>query len=84
MRKRTCPCCGYLTLDARDPPGTYDICKVCFWEDDPVQLRDPTYEGGANVVSLNQARENYRRYGVSERAYADAVRAPRPDEVPDE
>ncbi len=26
-----CPCCGYLTLDER---GTYDICPVCFWEDD--------------------------------------------------
>lgn len=31
MRKFTCPCCGCLTLDER---GGYDICPVCFWEDD--------------------------------------------------
>ena len=26
-----CPCCGFLTLPSR---GGYDICPVCFWEDD--------------------------------------------------
>lgn len=46
----TCPCCGYLTLDEK-PPGTYDICSICFWEDDDVQYNDPNYEGGANVPS---------------------------------
>ncbi|MDE6726418.1 MAG: hypothetical protein K2J80_00590 [Oscillospiraceae bacterium] len=31
MKKFVCPCCGCLTLDER---GCYDICPVCFWEDD--------------------------------------------------
>lgn len=31
MGKFACPCCGCLTLDER---GGYDICPVCFWEDD--------------------------------------------------
>ena len=48
------------------PTGTYDICNVCFWEDDGVQFHDLDYEGGANKVSLNQARENFREHGVSE------------------
>ncbi len=26
-----CLCCGYRTLPAR---GDYDICPVCFWEDE--------------------------------------------------
>lgn len=26
-----CPCCGYRTLRER---GDYEICKICFWEDD--------------------------------------------------
>jgi hypothetical protein len=30
------------------PPGSYEICPVCFWDDDLVQLRWPTYAGGAN------------------------------------
>lgn len=31
MKKYKCLCCGYKTLDTR---GEYDICPVCFWEDD--------------------------------------------------
>lgn len=30
-KKYKCPCCGYQTLDTH---GEYDICPVCFWEDD--------------------------------------------------
>jgi Cysteine-rich CPCC len=76
-----CPCCGYLTLP-ESPPGTYEICEVCFWEDDVVQFDDPSYEGGANEVSLNQARANYRELGVSEPRFRENVRLPRPDERP--
>jgi hypothetical protein len=79
--RRACPCCGYLTLEG--DPGDYDVCKVCFWEDDPVQLRDPTYEGGANTVSLEQARINYRRHGAAELRFKDAVRPPLPGELPE-
>lgn len=71
----TCPCCGYQTLN-EDPPGTYDICGICFWEDDGVQFRDPDYEGGANTVSLRQAQQNYIRFGVSELLFSDSVRTP--------
>ena len=60
----TCPCCGYLTFE--EWPGSYDICHVCFWEDDPVQLLDPWCEGGANKVSLQEAQRNFAEQGVSE------------------
>lgn len=76
-----CPCCGYLTLDEA-PTGTYNICKVCFWEDDGVQFHNLDYEGGANKVSLNQARENFREHGVSETRFKTHVRPPLPDEQP--
>ena len=50
-----CPCCRFFTLDEQ-PPGTYAICEVCGWEDDPVQFTDPDYRGGANEPSLNEQR----------------------------
>lgn len=31
MKKYKCLCCGCRTLDAR---GDFDICPVCFWEDE--------------------------------------------------
>jgi Cysteine-rich CPCC len=79
-QRRACPCCGSLTLESDE--GDYEICPVCFWEDDPVQLRDPTYEGGANAVSLEQARRNYRQHGASEQRFKDDVRPPTPEEQP--
>jgi hypothetical protein len=51
-----CPCCGSRVLTAL---GGYEICEVCEWEDDPVQSADPGYAGGANMLSLNQAREEW-------------------------
>ena len=45
-----CPSCGFLVFS--EPPGSYDICGICDWEDDGVQLVDPTYSGGANSDSL--------------------------------
>jgi len=49
-----CPCCGFLTLERYY--GSYVICPVCDWEDDQVQLANPTSEGGANGPSLAQAQ----------------------------
>jgi len=48
-----CLCCGAKTISE---PGQYEICDICNWEDDPVQSVDPDYAGGANHVSLNEAR----------------------------
>ena len=56
-----CPCCGYLTLHER---GAYEICRLCWWEDDGQD--DPHAEevrGGPNGdVSLADARRNFRSH----------------------
>ena len=39
-----------MTFD--EPPGSYNLCAVCDWEDDGVQLRFPSMRGGANGESL--------------------------------
>ena len=51
----SCPVCNMYTFE-----GSYDICEVCGWENDPVQLRYPDEDGGANTESLNQAIENWK------------------------
>jgi hypothetical protein len=53
-----CPACRFLTL-SESPPGTYEICSICGWEDDPAQFSDPNYSGGANRPSLNEWRRNF-------------------------
>ncbi|WP_225333020.1 CPCC family cysteine-rich protein [Halomicrobium urmianum] len=58
-----CPCCGYRTLP-RCPPGSYAVCPVCQWLDDPVQFGDPEYVSDTNHVSLVQARANFREHGA--------------------
>ena len=59
MMKYKCPCCENNTLYEM-PPGTFEICPICNWEDDEVQYNDPTYAGGANEMCLNDARRKYR------------------------
>lgn len=77
----TCPCCGYRTL--LGSPGSYGICKVCYWEDDHVQLLDPSYRGGANGPSLIECQANYARVGASEECFLGSVRPPQSSEICD-
>lgn len=71
----TCPCCGHRVFD--EPPGSYDICPVCFWEDDLSQLRWPNTGGGANDASLIEAQESFRQLGASEARFVEHVRPPK-------
>lgn len=50
-QKFVCPCCGHRTLTEK-PPGTYNICQVCFWEDDPIQFKIP-------IMKAEQIRFHY-------------------------
>ena len=73
-----CPCCGHHVFD--EPPGSYAICPVCFWEDDAVQLRWPDYRGGANGPSLIEAQQTYALVGAMEPRFISKVRFPAPNE----
>ena len=57
-KKYGCLCCGRYTLTER-PPGTYEVCPVCGWEDDPQQARDEDLAGGANTLSLREHRKRF-------------------------
>ena len=55
-----CPVCGYLTF--AELPGSYDICAVCGWEDDALQLEFATsLAGGANARTLAEAQREFAR-----------------------
>lgn len=55
----TCPCCEFKTLPTK---GEYDICPVCFWEDDG--NTDSYYYSSPNHMTLAQARENFIEFGA--------------------
>ncbi|MBX9654767.1 hydrolase [bacterium] len=80
MPYRRCPCCGCRTL-SNEPPGSFEICPVCFWEDDKVQFDDPTFRGGANEDSLEEARANYQRIAACSSRFIKSVRPPTRDEL---
>ena len=80
--RHPCPCCGYLTLAE---PLNYDICPVCWWEEDGYSIVSPRSGGGGpNECSLVQAQANYIACGASSPRFADSVRPPRDSEPRDQ
>jgi hypothetical protein len=76
-----CPCCGSLTLPTR---GGFELCPVCFWEDDGQDDHDADEVrcGPNGNLSLTQARANYGEFGASDRTSLPRVRPPNPRERP--
>jgi hypothetical protein len=81
VKSYPCPCCGYLTFE--EPPGSYEICPICFWEDDLVQLAFPDMAGGANKVSLIEGQRNFDSFRACERRLIGHVRKPARNELRD-
>ena len=55
--KHECPVCGKHSFSES---GSYEYCPVCGWQDDILQEDEPDYGGGANRMSLNEAKEAYK------------------------
>ncbi len=57
-----CPCCGYDTVLERK---CYDVCPICWWEDDGQdnQDADEVWGGPNSDLSLSQARKNFLLHG---------------------
>lgn len=54
-----CPCCGYRSLRVS---ASYEICRVCFWEDDGTTEFDRL--SGPNHMTLGAANLNFRHIGA--------------------
>lgn len=74
--KYRCACCKCYTF-LEEPTGSYEICPVCYWEDDPIQTANPMYEGGANRVSLVQAQANFAKFGACEKEMLLFIKKPK-------
>lgn len=73
-----CPCCGYNTLASL---GDYDICAICWWEDDSQDNHNAHLAlGGPNRVSLLSARLNFLNTGISDPTRTDLVELQEPKE----
>jgi len=79
--KVPCPCCGFLTLGKGN---AFEICPVCFWEDDGQHDFDADeIRGGPNrSLSLAAARQNFRVSGACDESFKALVRPPNFDEIP--
>ena len=51
-----CPVCGKFEFEEY---GDFDICPVCNWENDNLQYDEHNYSGGANHLSVIEARIEY-------------------------
>lgn len=80
MKRLQCPCCGYFTVESEDEV-IVDICDVCFWQYDLVAHNYPDKNIGANHISLNQAIENYKKFGVCKYEFKNMVREPMTQEL---
>ena len=72
-----CPCCGHKTLPGR---GDYDLCPVCWWEDEGVE---PWEYSGPNGQTLVEAQQEYLAERRPYRRRPGKVRRPRRHEARD-
>jgi hypothetical protein len=79
--KFICTVCGHKTLQTK---GHYEICPVCFWEDegDIEDFSQPTY-GPNGSLSVEKARINYELFGAVNKKFAVNVRPPLAEELVD-
>ncbi len=81
IKKIECPCCENFTIDGGEEV-IVDICEVCHWQYDIVMQNNPDILIGPNNVTLNQAKENYKEFGASEKRFEEKVRKPYSEELP--
>jgi len=79
-KKFTCPCCGYKVFTQE--PGSFEICEICYWEDEAKLLRYPK-EKGSNDLSLIESQLNFEKHQVSEPSLKCLVRSPNENDEKD-
>ena len=68
--KYQCPCCDYFTLEE---VGNYDICPICFWENDGLDIDGIDKHSGPNHMTIREGRANFLKYGACEERFIKKV-----------
>lgn len=56
-----CPCCDYICIEQLG-----EICRVCYWEHNVKGMDD---ESPTEFISLRKARDNFVKYGMSQKHF---------------
>lgn len=54
--RHKCPVCGKHEFSCI---SSFEVCPVCGWMDDEYQVAYPDNDGGANNISLNEAKRHW-------------------------
>jgi hypothetical protein len=81
MKNVACQLCVNYAISKH---GSYDICPVCFWEDDGLYSNPGEVRGGPNgKLSLTEAQANFKKFGASSEERVKRVRPPQASELPE-
>ena len=61
MKNKWKPNCICPICEKHQFEDSYEICPVCFWENDNVQYNEPDFGGGANNLSLNDYKTRWNK-----------------------
>lgn len=83
QKRYECDCCGNYTYE--EPSRTYYyVCPVCYWEHMYLEPEQVNYYGGEGVIpTLEQAKENYKKFGAFAPHAVSYVREPYSEELPE-
>ena len=59
MNTNKCACCGAKDVEF------FDICDICGWQNDGLQNDSPDYSGGANELSLNEYKKQFKKLMIN-------------------
>jgi len=76
-----CPVCGYYMFSA--PDSESEICAICNWHNDILDLEKMYEPVGPNHVSLEQAQKNFFEFGAVEVRFKNLVRHPLNNDIRD-
>ena len=68
-----CDCCDFFTIPAGED---YEICPICFWEQDAFGITEPDEPSGANHgLTLRKGRKNFIALGACHKRFKTHVLA---------